>query len=96
MSIILLDKNSIKFLKEDLKDLKDKLNPLNPYSSKDVDPTSMVSDKSGGAGIVPEEWSEPIAWYNGYAGGLGPQNLEEQLSLIAKANSNQLISPSFE
>lgn len=48
MSIILLNKNSLKFLKEDL--TAGRLNPLNPYSSKEVDPTSMVADKSGGAG----------------------------------------------
>lgn len=48
MSIILLDKNNLKFLKEDL--TSGTYNPLNPYSSKEVDPTSMVADKSGGAG----------------------------------------------
>lgn len=48
-------------------------------------------DISGGAGVLPEEWPKPF-WildnklqYHGYAGGLGPDNLAEQLPLIAEA-----------
>jgi hypothetical protein len=41
-------------------------------------------DKSGGAGVLPKDgW--PAAWsgiYCGYAGGLGPDNVVEQLKLI--------------
>lgn len=43
-------------------------------------------DISGGCGILPERW--PPAYegvHNGYAGGLGPDNLEEELPKIAKA-----------
>jgi hypothetical protein len=58
-------------------------------------------DVSGGAGILPREWPKPIyismdpgpdgggreQWaYHGYAGGLGPQNLAEQIPLILKAS----------
>jgi len=40
-------------------------------------------DVSGGAGTVPEEWPKPIEnLYCGYAGGLGPHNLKEELLLI--------------
>lgn len=49
-------------------------------------------DVSGGAGIVPAEWPQPAYkhvnqdfLYHGYAGGLGPDTLEQQLPLIAKA-----------
>jgi hypothetical protein len=41
-------------------------------------------DTSGGAGIIPDRWPAPIAnVYCGYAGGLGPENLESQLRAIA-------------
>lgn len=56
-------------------------------------------DVSGGAGILPDKWPEPIytdvhsngedneeVWaYHGYAGGLGPENLAEQLPMILAA-----------
>ena len=39
-------------------------------------------DKSGGAGIVPGEW--PIRnGYSGYAGGLSPENIDEQMKKIS-------------
>ncbi len=43
-------------------------------------------DLSGGAGILPRNgWPKPVGDYIGYAGGLGPENLKEQIPLIAKA-----------
>ena len=43
-------------------------------------------DISGGAGILPPSWPKPIPnLYMGYAGGLGPDNLEEQIPKIAEA-----------
>jgi len=40
-------------------------------------------DRSGGAGIVPESWPEPLPGVLcGYAGGLGPQNVRDELSRI--------------
>jgi phosphoribosylanthranilate isomerase len=44
-------------------------------------------DLSHGAGLVPGEWPKPLApgVYHGYAGGLGPDNLAEQLPKIAAA-----------
>lgn len=42
-------------------------------------------DRSGGDGIVPASWPAPIWTYQGYAGGLGPDNLAEQLRLIGAA-----------
>ncbi len=50
-------------------------------------------DLSGGAGIVPKVWPEPQYMandidfiYHGYAGGLGPHNLEAELPRIADAS----------
>lgn len=41
-------------------------------------------DTSGGAGILPHSWPKPYAnVYCGYAGGLGPDNLVEQLRAIS-------------
>lgn len=57
-------------------------------------------DVSGGAGIVPREWPKPqyihcvpgpegngveVFEYHGYAGGLGPDNLEYEIGRIAEA-----------
>ena len=55
-------------------------------------------DISGGAGILPNQWPKPEYMandtdhiYHGYAGGLGPENLEQQLPLIAEAAGNTRI-----
>lgn len=43
-------------------------------------------DKSGGAGVVPGEWPRPIRnrrLYTGYAGGLAPHNVVDELMRIA-------------
>lgn len=45
---------------------------------------SALFDTSGGAGVLPESWPQPAAeFWCGYAGGLGPDNVEEQLGKIA-------------
>ena len=44
---------------------------------------STLIDKSHGAGVVPDIWGKPIKGYStGYAGGLGPDNLAEELEKI--------------
>lgn len=49
-------------------------------------------DVSGGAGILPKSWPKPITTtYQGYAGGLGPQNLEVELPKILEAGSGARI-----
>lgn len=49
-------------------------------------------DKSGGAGIVPGEWPKAIPGvFCGYAGGLGPDNLTEELGRINAAAGDQPI-----
>jgi hypothetical protein len=42
-------------------------------------------DLSHGAGVLPKSWPKPVALYCGYAGGLSPENLEEQIQKIKKA-----------
>lgn len=42
-------------------------------------------DRSHGAGVVPGEWPKSIWTYQGYAGGLGPDNLAEELGRIKEA-----------
>lgn len=47
-------------------------------------------DTSGGKGLLPKTWPKP--WkgvYCGYAGGLGPQNVTEQLEIIRNLGGNQ-------
>lgn len=46
---------------------------------------AALYDKSGGAGILPDEWPAPMAGiYSGYAGGLGAGNVDEELGKIEK------------
>lgn len=47
---------------------------------------AVLFDTSGGRGMLPTGWSVPLAGVScGYAGGLGPDTLAEQLELIAIA-----------
>ena len=44
---------------------------------------SVLYDRSGGAGLLPVEWPRPPERFIcGYAGGLGPENIVEQLTKI--------------
>jgi hypothetical protein len=45
---------------------------------------SPLFDKSGGRGNLPASWPKPISAYCGYAGGLGPDTLKEELPRIAQ------------
>jgi hypothetical protein len=68
--------------------------PGRPYKELPIPKIRMntLFDRSGGAGRLPEAW--PAPWYkeedgtyayHGYSGGLGPDNLQEQLPLIQEA-----------
>lgn len=52
---------------------------------------AVLFDRSGGKGILPTSWPEPLdLFYCGYAGGLGPDSLEEQIpKILEKLDSNQ-------
>lgn len=48
--------------------------------------TSMLHplfDRSGGRGVLPSSWPRPMEVYSGYAGGLAPENLREQLEALS-------------
>jgi len=49
--------------------------------------TAALFDMSGGAGVLPAHWPKATEEYCGYAGGLSPENLDEQLHRIAEAAS---------
>jgi hypothetical protein len=55
-------------------------------AGKKIDAVPLF-DRSGGAGLLPSSWPAPAehSGYVGYAGGLGPENLEEQIENIARA-----------
>lgn len=49
-------------------------------------------DRSGGAGVLPGEWPNGLAGiYCGYAGGLSPENVAEQIPLIEQAAVDRRI-----
>lgn len=52
----------------------------------------VLFDASGGRGISPTGWPEPLPGVScGYAGGLGPDNLEAQLEAIATVAGDQSV-----
>lgn len=55
---------------------------LNDLRLCEVD-ASPLFDTSGGAGVLPNHWPNAIG-YCGYAGGLSPGNLHEQMLLISR------------
>jgi hypothetical protein len=55
---------------------------------KGIDAVAL-HDISGGAGILPQEWPLPMGDYCGYAGGLSPDNLLEQIELIQSRIRNK-------
>ena len=55
------------------------------------DRVAPLFDQSGGTGVLPGVWPDPIAPYCGYAGGLAPWNLKEQLALIEKRVGDKTI-----
>lgn len=75
---------------------------LDAANSEEVPRLHGLFDVSGGAGVLPAEWPKPIyldvqpgengqgveRWaYHGYAGGLGPDNLADQIPLILAASA---------
>lgn len=49
-------------------------------------------DLSAGRGIVPESWPKPVhPSFNGYAGGLGPDTIKEQLKRLEETVGDGLI-----
>ena len=48
-------------------------------------------DTSGGAGVEPDSWPAPMLPYSGYAGGLHPERLGQQLRRIARVTENSAV-----
>jgi phosphoribosylanthranilate isomerase len=65
-----------------------------PYWDKESHP---LFDASGGNGLSPIEWPSPFetksgyTLLNGYAGGLGPENVDAELHKLAKINEKSEI-----
>lgn len=52
---------------------------------------SPLFDLSGGLGILPSSWPEAKGFYTGYAGGLSPENVAEQIEKIRKVAGDARI-----
>lgn len=52
---------------------------------------AVLYDLSGGKGVLPEKWAMPGEIYTGYAGGLSPENLKEQLQCINASVGDETI-----
>jgi phosphoribosylanthranilate isomerase len=49
-------------------------------------------DKSAGQGLLPDQWPVPMpVKFNGYAGGLGPDNIEEELKRIDAVAGEEIV-----
>lgn len=58
----------------------------------DLNNICTLFDMSHGAGVLPKNWLEPIEGIRcGYAGGLSPDNIIEQINLISEKVNNQEI-----
>lgn len=66
-------------------------NPLLQYALQEGYNAVPLFDTSGGAGVLPTEWPAFIGTYCGYAGGLSPDNLEEQMEKILEVAAGQDI-----
>ncbi len=49
---------------------------------------NFLYDASGGRGVLRSDWSKPLKKYTGYAGGLDPDNLEEEIQAILKVTKD--------
>ncbi|MDD9900990.1 MAG: hypothetical protein OXT65_08435 [Alphaproteobacteria bacterium] len=71
---------NVEFILQYTEDKKDTLLPL----FKDIPNHALLFDASAGTGISPDKWSAPVeGHFCGYAGGLGPENIAENLKMIA-------------
>jgi phosphoribosylanthranilate isomerase len=51
--------------------------------ASEINHISVLFDTSSGAGILPDEWPIPLQTVKcGYAGGISPENIEDQIKLI--------------
>lgn len=72
------------------KQREEKLNLTAFAKYKGINATALF-DASGGKGKLPNKWPEYPGFYSGYAGGLGPDSIEEELKRIAEAVGENTI-----
>ena len=64
----------------------------NLFDSALIPPNAIpLFDASSGAGIVPAYWPKPIDEFTGYSGGLGPDNLADELKKIEQVVGEDII-----
>ena len=69
----------------------EKIAMLNLGRSMGLD-LAVLFDRSGGKGVLPLDWPEPIdPFYLGYAGGLGPDSLSDQIPKIQEVVGTRTI-----
>lgn len=79
----------VQFILQYTEDKKDTLLPL----FKDIPNHALLFDASAGAGVSPDKWSAPVPGHPcGYAGGLGPDNIAENLEMINKVTPADYIT----
>lgn len=57
----------------------------------DLSSVAVLRDGSGGTGVVPDYWRKPLGAYTGYAGGLSPENVAENLRAIERVVGDATI-----
>lgn len=71
----------VQFILQYTPDKKETLLPL----FKDISNHALLFDASAGTGTSPEKWDPPVEGHAcGYAGGLGPDNIGENLKMLAR------------
>jgi phosphoribosylanthranilate isomerase len=59
---------------------------------QDIPNHAVLFDESAGRGLSPESWDAPLAGhFCGYAGGMNPENVGENLRMIARVAASQVI-----
>lgn len=60
--------------------------------NRNIKNVSFLYDSSGGRGTIASQWKKPFEdFFTGYAGGLSPENLEEELKKIEKVAGDSEI-----
>lgn len=71
--------------------LDDVNNEILDIAQKNEIDAAGLFDTSGGAGVLPKDWPKSRREYCGYAGGLGPQNLREQMEALDKVVGDRTV-----
>lgn len=58
---------------------------------RQIDHIQVLFDLSHGTGVLPNEWPKPLNIPCGYAGGLSPENVKEQLEKLSNIVGDRII-----